>query len=483
MPLYSLALTLALILGAPVWLLRLARLRRLPRGLRQRFGFVPATLAAAVRGRKVVWLHAVSVGETIAAAALVRDLQKTLPGYAIVVSTTTPTGQEVAREHFGADRVFFYPLDLRFAVRRWLRALQPELLILMESELWPRMLVECERAGIPVAVVNARVSDRSLPRYLALRPLWRPLLRRVRLILAQTEADAGRWMRIGMPFERVRTTGNLKFDSAVPANSRLAFTLRTFLPPGARVLVAGSTHSGEESQLLRCFANTRTPGRVLLLAPRQPHRGDGVATQAMSMGFRAKRLSAWRRNPAPIAEGDVLVLDTIGDLGALYSLASCAFVGGSLVPQGGHNPLEPAQFGLPIFMGESFENFRDMVGALQRAEAIFIVHSANLCERLRAGLEGTAPWVTEAAARARDFYLSQAGATERTVAALLPLLGVAATSPIAPEIAAPEKADSEIAAPDAVAPDVAAPETQTPEAQSTETQTAPTAGNARNGPA
>ena len=289
------------------------------------------------------------------------------------------------------------------------------------------MLVECGRAGIPVAVANARLSDRSLPRYRRLHFFWRPLLRHVSLMLAQSQEDERRWVSVGMPAARVRTVGNLKFDTAVAGKSALAALIGTHLPENAHVLVAGSTHPGEDAPLLRCFVRARTSGRVLLLAPRHPHRAEAVATQAMSMGLRVKRLSLWRHAPEPVAEGEVLVLDTVGELASLYSLAACAFVGGSLVSHGGQNPLEPAQFGLPIVMGESFENFREIVRALQKANAIFLVNETTLCERIHACLDGTAPDVQHAARHARQFYLNQAGATQRTVAELIRLIRPGAT--------------------------------------------------------
>ncbi len=422
MPLYSFALAMVLLLGTPVWLFRLVRLRTYRHGMRERLGDVPAYLTAGIRGRPVIWLHAVSVGEVLAATALVHELDVALPGYAVVISTTTPTGQKVARQRFSQERVFFFPLDFRFAVRRYLRALRPELLVLMESELWPRMLVECGRAGVPVVVANARISDRSLPRYLLLRVIWKRLLRHIERILAQSDQDSSRWIRIGMPADRVRSLGNLKFDTAAASGSALAALLRLSLPDNPRLLVAGSTHPGEEPVLLRCFINTRIPGRVLLLAPRQPHRAEAVTTQTMSMGLRVQRLSVWRENPEPIAEGDVLVLDSVGELASLYSLAACAYVGGSMVPHGGQNPLEPAQFGLPILIGESFENFREIVHALQDADAIFIVNTVTLCDRLRTCLDGSAPEVRRAAENARYFFRDQAGATQRTVAELMAVL-------------------------------------------------------------
>ena len=420
MILYSALLTLAAAVGAPVWGWRMLRQGRYRQGLRQRLGQVPAGLRAAIAGRPVVWLHAVSVGEVMAATRLVRELEAALPGYAVVVSTTTPTGQRVARERFGVDSVFFFPLDFAFAVRAYLRVLQPRLLVLMESELWPRTLVECSRAGVPVAVVNARVSDRSLPRYMALRRLWRPLLRRVSLLLAQSAEDARRWASIGVPRERVATTGNLKFDVAASAETPLVALLRRYLPHQARVIVCGSTHEGEEAVLLDAVRGFVPDRQVVILAPRHPERVPQVEMQAAERGVPTLRLSQWRLAPASIPTDTVLLVDTVGELSALYALAHVAFVGGSLVPRGGQNPLESARFGVPVLMGGHFENFRDVVAAMRTAEVITITDSNGIGAALEAALAADIP--AEQQERSRALFLQYAGATQRTVEALLPLL-------------------------------------------------------------
>ena len=418
MLLYTGAVALALLLSAPVWGWRMLRQGRYREGLAQRLGIIPQRLQEAAWMHRVIWVHAVSVGEVLAASRLIQSLQEALPHYSIVLSTTTPTGQAVARERFGADRVFYYPLDLSSPVRRYLRALQPELLILMESELWPRMLVECERARVPVAVVNARVSDRSLPRYLALRALWKPLLAKVSLLLAQTPEDAARWVRIGATPERVSTPGNLKYDVTVDANSPLVTLLQRHLPNKAKVIVCGSTHAGEEELLLQCFAQMQQAGPVLVLAPRHPQRSGEVEALVTAANLSCLALSQWRLAPEPITTGTVLLVDTVGELAPLYSLAAVAFVGGSLVQQGGHNPLEAAQFSVPVVMGPHFENFRSMVDAMRSADAIVITEPQSLCASLQAAIRNQ----SDVGARARSFYESQAGATARTVQALLTLL-------------------------------------------------------------
>lgn len=418
--LYSALLTVAVAVSAPVWGWRMLRQGRYREGLRQRLGAVPARLVAATQGRPVVWLHAVSVGELMAALRLVRELQEALPEHVVVVSTTTPTGQRVARERLGVDHVFFFPLDFAFAVRAYLQVLQPRLLILMESELWPRMLVECSREGVPVAVVNARVSDRSLPRYRALRSLWTPLLRHVALLLAQSEEDARRWIAIGAPVHRVVVSGNLKFDVQSAAETPLVGLVARHLPPAVKVVVCGSTHEGEEALLLDCVRDFFPEQQVTILAPRHPERVPQVEQLAAERGVPMLRLSTWRLSPMAIPAHAVLLVDTVGELSALYSLARVAFVGGSLVPRGGQNPLEPARYGVPVVMGEHVENFREIVSAMQAAGAITLVDAHSVGAALRASL--TTELSEEQRERSRALFASHEGATRRTMEALLPLV-------------------------------------------------------------
>ncbi len=421
MSLYSLALTIAAVLSAPLWAWRMLRQGRYREGLQERLGTVPHRLTAWVAARPVLWVHAVSVGETLAATRLIAELEAALPGYAVAVSTTTPTGQRVARERFGVDRVFFYPIDFAFAVRPYLRALKPRLIVLMESELWPRMLVECARVAIPVAVVNARVSDRSLPRYLGLRWLWKPLLRRVSLLLAQSDEDTRRWRQVGAPPERVSTAGNLKYDIQTPAETPLTTLLRKHLPAGAKVLVCGSTHDGEETLLLDCWRSLPVETKVMILAPRHPQRAEHIQHLIAERKLTGLRLSQWRLNPSAVPGNAVLLVDTVGELASLYALATVAFIGGSLVPHGGQNPLEPARFGVPVLIGPHYENFRSMVDAMQAERAIRSVTPQNLCDTLDSCLAG-ANNDDGMGERGRTFAASMAGATERTVQALVALL-------------------------------------------------------------
>ena len=408
---YSFLLALAVVVSAPWWAWRMLVSGRYREGLGERLGEVPARLVDAVAGRDVVWIHAVSVGEVLAAERLIAELREALPGWVVAISTTTAAGQEVARRRLTGVPVFYMPLDFAFAMRAYLKVLRPRLAVLMESELWPRMLVECERGAIPVAVVNARVSDRSFPRYMRLRRLWRPLLAKVRVFLAQGEETKERLRQIGVASERIRVVGNLKYDAPVSGENAVVEALRAALPVGARLVVCGSTLEGEESLVLEAFAGME--GAVLLIAPRHPQRFDEVVGL---VGERAVRVSEWMKAPRGIDVGEVLVLDTLGSLAAVYELAAVAFVGGSLVARGGHNPLEPARFGVPVVMGPSYENFREIVEAMRAAGAIRVVAPGDLAEALAGSAD------SPMGERGRVFYESMAGATGRTVRALLELV-------------------------------------------------------------
>jgi 3-deoxy-D-manno-octulosonic-acid transferase len=439
MALYSLLLAVALVLGTPWWLARMVRYRA---GMGQRLGRVPAELLAAA-GQQVVWVHAVSVGEVLAATRLVTELEAALgAGWVVVVSTTTATGQALARERFGAARVFYYPLDFAWAVRAYLHALQPKLLVLMESELWPRMLVECGRAGVPVAVVNARVSDRSFARGVRARVVWGRVLRRVDLFLAQSEEDARRLVEMGTRAEAVRAIGNLKYDVQAAKASRVAELIRE-AAAGRPIVVAGSTvddNKGirgewEEEAVIQAWEGRvrREIGALLVMAPRHPERFGEV--EAIVMEFCFAKASDWGRDNEstppcamkPREDGapsrlEIVLLDTIGDLSAVYGVAEVAFIGGSLVRRGGHNPLEPAQFGVPVVMGSSFENFRDVVGKMVAEDGIRIVQDKDELEAALIELLTDREAARAMGERGRRVFEQQQGATGRAVAALAGLL-------------------------------------------------------------
>ncbi|MGA3264981.1 MAG: 3-deoxy-D-manno-octulosonic acid transferase [Terracidiphilus sp.] len=429
---YNLALLAVLVAGAPWWLWRMATTQKYREGLLERLGWVRwgrgGLQTNGSRGAKppVIWLHAVSVGEVLAASRLVEELDRGLPGYRLVISTTTRTGQALARERFGRKRVFYCPLDLPWAVRATLKALQPRLLILAETEFWPNLLSGCFRRGIPVAVVNARISDRSWPRYRRLRRLWRPFLERLSRVMAQSETDAERLKAIGCSPRRVSVCGNLKFDVRAAGEADATRQLRA-LAPGLRLIVAGSTLEGEEAVLVEAWPRLleADPQLAMVLAPRHPARFGAVAALLDRSGIQWVKRSDWRSQPAgtlkPLRPGEILLLDTIGELASVYSLAAVAFVGGSLVPAGGHNPLEPAQFGVPIVMGPHYANFRAITEDLRAHQAVRIALKEELAGVLIELLRERSAAVAMGE-RARQIFNQQAGATERCVDALRELL-------------------------------------------------------------
>src|SRR5579863_989300 len=446
---YNLALFLALVLGAPWWLWRIAATRKYREGLMERLGRIPKRLDPLLElavDRPLIWLHAVSVGEVLAVTRLVKELESALPNHLLVVSTTTRTGQALAREHFGSNRVFYCPLDLPWAVRAYLNALQPTLLILAETEFWPNLLHGCFSREIPVAVVNARISDRSWPRYRRLRVFWRPLLSRLSRVLAQSQIDADRLLALGCDPDCVSVVGNLKFDVRAAQESDATRLLKS-LSTGLRFVVAGSTLEGEESALLDAWPRLIADDSqlVLVLAPRHPERFGAVAALLDKAGALSTRRSSWtaessasRFAPRALRPGEIVLLDTIGELASVYSLASVAFVGGSLVPAGGHNPLEPAQFGVPIVIGPHYANFRAITEDLLAHDALRIAAADQLAATLLDLLSHSSQ-AEAMGARARQVFEQQAGATARCVKAIRALLPPDQTSATAPEPATLER--------------------------------------------
>jgi 3-deoxy-D-manno-octulosonic-acid transferase len=431
---YSLLLALALLLSAPWWLLEMLRHGKYRAGLQERLGVVPSRLRNS--SAKTIWIHAVSVGEVLAVTRMVEELKARLPGWRIVVSTTTDTGQTLAQQRFGESNVFYLPLDFAFAVRAYLRALQPRILVLAESEFWPNLLHKAHQSGASVAVINARVSDRSLPRYLRFRVLLRGVMRNADTYLAQSEEDARRLVEIGAPSERVEVGGNLKFEVKPPvASDAVQSFSATLRRDGAcPVLVVGSTLEGEDELLLDCFRHVveRYPNAVMVLAPRHPERFETVASLIAKSGLRWQRRSAWDWQES--LNGCVFLLDSIGDLASLYQFADLAFVGGSLVPKGGHNVLEAAQFGVPILVGPHTENFRDIVRIFQQADALKVVTAESLTPTVLELLQDNGKRAALGQS-ALAVMRSQQGATERTVAALLRLVPEGSAAPKAEAVA------------------------------------------------
>jgi 3-deoxy-D-manno-octulosonic-acid transferase len=421
---YSALLAAGLLVTLPYWLLQRLRHGKYRAGLGERLGRVPSRLAA-LPSLPAIWVHAVSVGEVLAISGLVEELTKRFPQHRVVVSTTTDTGQKVARSRFSAENVFYFPLDFAFAIRPYLRLLRPDLIVIVETEFWPNFLRLSHANGARIAVVNARISDRSWPGYRRFRPLLTGVLRQIDLFLTQTEEDVRRLETIGAPAQSLHVSGNLKFDVPAPAAPPIAASLRTAIQQANTnpVIVCGSTVEGEEPLLLQAFVNILAshPRAALILAPRHPERFSEVAGLLEKLGIRFWRRSLWSGDPIG---GGVLLIDTIGELAALYALADVAFVGGSLVPRGGHNIIEPARHGVPIVVGNHTENFRDIVSLFQSRDAVRVVGPAELPLVLMELISNPVER-EELGRRAAETLRAQMGATQRTMQALEKLLASA----------------------------------------------------------
>ncbi len=362
----------------------------------ERLGHIPDLPA-----RPRLWVHAVSVGETIAAAPLARAWQARHPDWTVLVTTTTPTGSAQVRRLFGDTVEHVYlPLDLPGAVRRFFAHAQPTLGVIMETELWPNLFAEAARQGIPLMLANARLSERSMRGYAKVRGLVRPTLGHLRLIAARGPDDADRFVALGAEPDKVEALGNLKFDLEVAADAlERGQAWRVAFGQDRPVWIAASTHPGEDEQVLAAHREVleRHPDALLLLAPRHPERAEAVAGLAESRGFEAMRRSSLSPSPQPFGpsspalpasvpeapsgcgpreptgrggkDRSIFIIDTLGELMDFYAASDLAFVGGSLVPHGGHNPLEPAALGLPVLTGPHRFNFSELYAAMLEAGA------------------------------------------------------------------------------------------------------------------
>jgi 3-deoxy-D-manno-octulosonic-acid transferase len=416
---YSLLLACAALVSLPWWTIQMLRLGKYRSGLGERLGLVPARLNGVLSG--TIWVHAVSVGEVLAVSQLIAELKQQHPNRQIFVSTTTATGQKLARQRFGENRVFFMPLDFGFAVRRYLKALKPQLIVIAETEFWPNLLHLAGKQETSLAIVNARISDRSFPRYKRFKWFFGRVLAEVDLFLAQTAEDAERLREIGAPTGRVQVSGNLKFDIRPNAQPALVNGLRGAIDKDSPVIVCGSTADGEEESLLAAFkvVQQQFPMAVMIMAPRHPERFEKVATLISASGLALQRRSVWNP-PQPIRSG-IFLLDSLGELAAVYELADVAFVGGSLVPTGGHNILEPAQYGAAILAGPHTFNFRKIVSIFEQGGAAKTTTAEALGGEFLSLLDH--PEDRRRMGRlARELFAKHAGATRRTLEALDPLL-------------------------------------------------------------
>lgn len=402
---YTFLLYAGLIVAAPYFALR--RRRYFPT-LRDRLGMlrIPAL-------RDSIWIHAVSVGEVKSVQKLIQKLKESQPDQEIVLSTTTPAGQELARQVAAGCSVFYFPLDLPASIRRTLDHVRPRLVLIAETEIWPNFLRECRRRSIPVMMVNGRISDRSLPRYRMARRWLKRVLDDYTLLGMQSETDRERIEKIGADAAKVAVLGNLKYDAVANAKT-LPADLSRMLEARRPLWIAASTMPGEEEFVLDAFAGLQKdfPGLTLMLAPRHPERFDSVAELVAARGFRCGR----RSTMAPA--GEVLLLDSIGELSAIFRHAGVVFMGGTLTPRGGHNILEPAAFSKPIVFGPHMENFREIRDLfLEARAAIQVAGPEELGEAVRRLLSDSRT-AAELGENARKIVERNAGATERVLAYL-----------------------------------------------------------------
>jgi 3-deoxy-D-manno-octulosonic-acid transferase len=402
-----------------------SRWRAYARDLTTRFGPRRRRTGAA----PCVWIHGVSVGEVKAAANLVKRLEEGWPGAEIVISVTTDTGRRVALELYPGQRVEFYPPDLSWVVLDAFEAVRPDAIVLMESEFWPNFLLAAQDRQVPVALVNGKLSAGSAARFALARGLTRPLLGSLALVCVQAPEFAERFRGLGVPSDRVFVTGNMKLDNIpIRREGSWADGLRRLLalPEGRPVLVAGSTHPGEEQALARIVRRLAAAGQpmTLVVAPRHPGRAEAVARDIRAEGLTvALRSRATPESPPPPEA--VRVLDTVGELEQAYALADAVFVGGTLVPHGGQNMMEPASQGRAVVVGPYVHNFRSEVEMLSGAGGLALAAD-------EADVEATlARWLADPETarlqgeRARSVLEINKGATERTLEVLRPLLDAA----------------------------------------------------------
>jgi 3-deoxy-D-manno-octulosonic-acid transferase len=339
--------------------------RERPAALPQRFGFVGTDVTDKLEGRRPIWVHAVSVGETVAVKPLLSALRKSYPQHPLVISNMTETGRSIALNIADADVCIYFPFDFAFAVNRLFSELKPVLVVIVETELWPNFLRSASSRSIPVVIVNGRISDRSFRSYFRFRRFFGRVLRYVDAFCMQSDEDANRIRTIGAPSEMVSVTRNLKYDvpfARIGREEKRRTRERFKIPENLFVFTAGSTHNGEDEYVLSAYDSLRKSGAdaFLVLVPRHPERAGEVSALTGKYGLKPVLLSSLSNHGGQLQKDEILLVDTVGELLKLYTVSDLVFVGGSLVPVGGHNPLEPASCGVPVLFGHHMTNFREI---------------------------------------------------------------------------------------------------------------------------
>ncbi|RLB66923.1 MAG: 3-deoxy-D-manno-octulosonic acid transferase [Deltaproteobacteria bacterium] len=418
--LYDLILYVSALFLVPYYLYRGVRYGKTRRGIRERLGAYAQDLLLLLEGRQVIWVHAVSVGETRAAIPLLKAVRERYPEALLLLSNVTETGRAIATDVSEIDAYIFFPFDLSWIVRKALKIIRPSIIILVETEIWPNFVLEARRQNIPLVLVNGRISDRSFPRYRMAGRLLEPVLDSISDYCMQSEQDSRRIRHLGAAEGRVRVTGNLKFDMQPPSiddTNLESLKSELKLSTNACVWVAGSTHDGEETQLVDVYQKLRKvcPDLLLVLVPRHPERCRQVYDELTKAGLIVTLRSTLATMNRALQPGEVMVVDTLGEMLKLYALSDLVFVGGSLVPVGGHNVLEASLMEKPVLFGPYMQNFKEIARLLRAAHGgLQVKDSADLYRQMKLLLEN--PTEGERIGdNGRHLLQENQGATEKTL--------------------------------------------------------------------
>lgn len=416
--LYDLLLFAAGLALIPYYHLRGLRHGKSHRGVRERLGLYLPRFLESIQGRDVIWIHAVSVGETRAAIPLIKALRKTYPEAALLLSNLTETGRAVADGIPELDGRIFLPYDLSWVVRKAFRTLRPRMILIVETEIWPNFVRHAHTHGIPLVLVNGRISDRSYPRYRLIRSFLQPILERFTSFCMQTDLDAERIRALGAPKERVSVTGNMKFDMGEgPSTNSSSARESLRLAAGPMIWVAGSTHAGEEEMVVASYQDLVRQGcdLLLILVPRHPERCRSVEEMLSEKGVRHRLRSRCGHADSDLGKGDVLLVDTVGEMLFFYGLADLVYVGGSLVPVGGHNILEASLMKKPVVFGPHMHNFKDIARmVLETGGGLRVEDGAHLTLAVRRLLDDPAER-SRMGESGRRLLQSNQGATSQTL--------------------------------------------------------------------
>ena len=391
-----------------------------------RLGVIPQNIIEKAKRRKTIWLHTVSVGETQAASTLVENLKRQYPDFGLVISTVTATGNKIAKKLIEPqDAVIYSPLDISFIGKRVVDIINPRLFIVAETEIWPNLIINLAKKGVPIVLVNGRISLSSFRGYKIIRPFLRKILGKFGLFCMQTEEDAQRIITLGAKKDKVKVTGNMKFDIN-SSEFRVFMSSELGLKENEKLLIAGSTHRGEEEIILQAYKELvkNHSDLRLLIAPRHIERTQELERLITKFGFRAQRVSdiGLTMNYELRTTNSILILDTIGQLKGLYALADIVFIGGSLIPHGGQNPIEPAIFSKAIIFGPYMSNFSSVAGAFLNNKAAVLVRDARQLKNICIKLLKEVMFKKELGERAKELVGQNRGASFRNTELIKQLL-------------------------------------------------------------